>query len=465
MVLLREHVILRTFVHIFARISARTSTRPDTTMHATPSYSMFAHNPEGRAACVYPYWPLGEVGFLSEERRINVAITRARRHVSVICDSHTVSNNKFLKDLVTYFNEHGEVRTAFEYLDDIVPEKYSQENESSKPETSVKKDIRAKPKKSGNSNLSSHRPNTTTESQAKEKNRTKQADSVKNFQHSKNLDDQTESSAKDKLQEEIEDFIANNDKTQLTFPSTLTSHERLLVHQIAEKCGLQHVSTGDGGNRCITLSKHKVISAEAVSQTLDDFVAQKPLQSQTSEKEAEEKEICRKAPPSNLDLKRLHMERMHREKDKLEEKAKIKKEATVPKVAEKKAMDTKRKSGNKSEAERSDMDSFDSLLAEAVKADNTCGFGKCKASVVTVGNFCILCNKRFCLSHHIPEVHGCGERVKARARARISREGVIYAGSGHKDHSLDPTKKAHLQRKIDKKINELSNQRKVKKEK
>ncbi|CAI9551499.1 unnamed protein product, partial [Staurois parvus] len=65
---------------------------------------------------------------------------------------------------------------------------------------------------------------------------------------------------------------------------------------------------------------------------------------------------------------------------------------------------SKGKGGNKPEPESSDMDSFDALLAEAVKADNTCGFGKCKASVVTVGDFCIHCNKRFCLSHHIPEV-------------------------------------------------------------
>ncbi|XP_077316913.1 DNA-binding protein SMUBP-2 isoform X2 [Lithobates pipiens] len=405
----------------------------------------------------------GEVGFLAEERRINVAVTRARRHVAVICDSHTVSNSKFLKDLVTYFNEHGEVRTAFEYLDDIAPEKYSHENESSKLEATVKKDSKAKPKKSGNSNFSSHKPNTTTESQAKEKSLTKQDNSVKDFPQSNNLGDQTESLAKEKLQEEIEDFIADHDKTQLMFPSTLTSHNRLWVHQIAEKYGLQHVSTGEGRNRCITLSKHKVISADAVSQKIDDSVAQKPFQSQTSEKEAKEKEIQHKASPNNLDLKHLHMERMQREKDKLEEKRK--KESAVPKAAEKKTSNVKRKGGNKPEPERSDLDSFDALLAETMKADNTCGFGKCKASVVTVGDFCIHCNKRFCLSHHVPEVHGCGERAKAQARTRISREGVIYAGSGHKDHSLDPTKKAHLQRKLDKKINEMSSQRKVKKEK
>ncbi|XP_073429997.1 DNA-binding protein SMUBP-2 isoform X2 [Dendrobates tinctorius] len=117
------------------------------------------------------------------------------------------------------------------------------------------------------------------------------------------------------------------------------------------------------------------------------------------------------------------------------------------------------------DAESSGTDDFEALIAAAVKADNTCGFAKCKSSVVTVGDFCIHCNKRYCLSHHIPEVHGCGDKAKANARLRISREGMLYAGSGHKDHSLDPTKKAHLQRRLDKKIYDLSNQRKVKKEK
>jgi ATP-dependent RNA/DNA helicase IGHMBP2 len=35
------------------------------------------------------------VGFLAEKRRMNVAITRARRHLAVVCDSVTVSNDPY----------------------------------------------------------------------------------------------------------------------------------------------------------------------------------------------------------------------------------------------------------------------------------------------------------------------------------------------------------------------------------
>lgn len=62
-----------------------------------------------------------------------------------------------------------------------------------------------------------------------------------------------------------------------------------------------------------------------------------------------------------------------------------------------------------------------------------------------------------------PQVHGCGEKAKAHARQRISREGVLYPGSGSKDKSLDPAKRAHLQRRLDKKLSELTSQRKSKK--
>lgn len=62
------------------------------------------------------------------------------------------------------------------------------------------------------------------------------------------------------------------------------------------------------------------------------------------------------------------------------------------------------------------------------------------------------------------QVHGCGDKAKSHARMRISKEGVLYAGSGRKDTSMDPNKKAHLQRKLDSKLKDMASQRKPKKE-
>ncbi|RWR73779.1 DNA-binding protein SMUBP-2 [Cinnamomum micranthum f. kanehirae] len=56
-----------------------------------------------------------EVGFLSDRRRMNVAVTRARRQCCLVCDTETVSHDSFLKRLVEYFEEHGEYLSASEY--------------------------------------------------------------------------------------------------------------------------------------------------------------------------------------------------------------------------------------------------------------------------------------------------------------------------------------------------------------
>ena len=57
----------------------------------------------------------GEVGFLADQRRMNVAVTRARRHVALFGDSATLSMNAFLGALVEYANGSGEYRSAYEY--------------------------------------------------------------------------------------------------------------------------------------------------------------------------------------------------------------------------------------------------------------------------------------------------------------------------------------------------------------
>lgn len=57
----------------------------------------------------------GEVGFLADNRRMNVAVTRARRHCCLVCDTDTVSKDPFLKRLVEYFEQHGEYVSAEGY--------------------------------------------------------------------------------------------------------------------------------------------------------------------------------------------------------------------------------------------------------------------------------------------------------------------------------------------------------------
>lgn len=56
----------------------------------------------------------GEIGFLSDLRRTNVALTRARRKLIVVGDSATLSNDPFYKRLIEYFEKIGAYRTVWE---------------------------------------------------------------------------------------------------------------------------------------------------------------------------------------------------------------------------------------------------------------------------------------------------------------------------------------------------------------
>ncbi|KTG39231.1 hypothetical protein cypCar_00007578, partial [Cyprinus carpio] len=266
-----------------------------------------------------------EVGFLAEDRRINVAVTRARHQLVVMCDSQTVRNHDFLKSLVS---EHGEVRTAFEYLEDRVVQNYICDEKN------------------------------------KQINST---DAASTKQKPKNHDKKTEQEQKKS---------ANN--------------------------------------------------------------------------------------------KSLHLVRMHREQEK-QQSVRQEPDPNASKSQSVKKPKGTSKGNIKIKAEATDIaagampdDDLDVLIDAVVKADSFCGFVKCKASILTLGQLCLYFNRQYCPSHHIPEVHRCGDKAKAQAGMRISKEGVLYAGSGQKDKSIDPNKKAYLQRKLDSKLKDMASQTKTK---
>ncbi len=55
----------------------------------------------------------GEVGFLADHRRLNVAVTRARRHCALVGDSATLARDPVLGGLLSHCAAHGEHRSAW----------------------------------------------------------------------------------------------------------------------------------------------------------------------------------------------------------------------------------------------------------------------------------------------------------------------------------------------------------------
>uniref|UniRef100_A0A8C7SBD4 DNA helicase n=1 Tax=Oncorhynchus mykiss TaxID=8022 RepID=A0A8C7SBD4_ONCMY len=339
----------------------------------------------------------GEIGFLAEDRRINVAVTRARRHLALVCDTQTVQTHGFLKTLIDHMTQHGDVRTAFEYLQDIVPQNYTRDH----------RDTKSNNTKATASNSASN----------KQKGRG-QAGSKVEPGHKR---------------------TSGGNKTQGGEPQTGSGITIRTSLTVAEELGLNHESQGEGKDRCITVSRPPTGSNEAGEEE----------EQQAQEPSAVREEESVTGPPVGqpaADLKTLHLERMRRD------------------ICFSPLGKTKKTKAGACEiaAAATAADDFDTLIDAVVKAERVCSFVKCKTLVIHLGQLCLFCNRQYCLGHHIPEVHGCGDQARANARMRISKEGVLYAGSGHKDKSVDPNKKAYLHRKLDSKLKDMEKQRKTK---
>lgn len=258
---------------------------------------------------------LGEVGFLAEHRRINVAITRARRHLAIVADSETVSHDGFLKSLVEYMSSEGEVRSAHEYLQDSLTnavDSYSNEHDEvlltqttivsktkqglNEKKTTISKEnheeesdelkavdavenrsINNEGDSSTTENVSQQGPVNVTPEPPAVNGRipTKPGKKEMNEPQLSGSNTATAKYSRETLEKEIVDFIQDGSKFELSFPKTLNSQQRFDVHSIAEKLSLCHESRGEGKERYIVVRKAKPASKGLFMDSMSSMVLEK----------------------------------------------------------------------------------------------------------------------------------------------------------------------------------------------
>ncbi|KAG0417475.1 hypothetical protein HPB47_005582 [Ixodes persulcatus] len=387
----------------------------------------------------------GNVGFLAEDRRINVAVTRARRHVAVICDTVTVSRHDFLKSLVDYLTSEGEVRSAREYSSDL------ELCSAVRPQGLRLNEEKKKPVKKPGAKSKTTTTHPATQQKGCVQRQKYPATGNGTRQHPQKPEDDV---TLGRICKEVEAFVASG-STEQAFPATLTAYERRLVHEVAERFSLLHASEGDGEERHIVLRK-RAEAKPSPNQPSSKALAEKTTSTKKSDpKEQRTTPRCPDETPESDDASAPS-----------DESDSVEQSAAVAQAAKPKASVSLRKQKQKKHVAKAangdskDEDNFDELIASVMVADRTCTDPTCQEKLHTVlagtGGPCPFCKRGYCFKHALPEAHGCGDEARAHARAAWlkSRGGTVAPPR------LRPDKKAQVRKELSKQLAKMADSRK-----
>jgi len=315
--------------------------------------------------------PEHKVGFLSDQRRMNVAITRAKTFVGIVCDSTTVSSNSFLEGIIKYVTKYGQVIHARTYSTD--PDLLF-----STGAFSGKKEVKKKAKKP-----------------KKKKPAKVQVEEMKKvLSFSLPIEDNKEI---EELHDEVDEFIKSN-KEFYEMSEKLTSYQRMQVHQYVSNNykNITHTAEGVGPNRRIILRKN--VKEEIKQPTIKD-----EIENETHEEIKEEV----------------------KEEREDEVKSKMKEEVKKENVKKKKAKKKKSK-----EIEEKKSEDEDEILNKMIEDNKMCNMilengVRCKTTTEIGGRVCAYCAKRYCLEHLGLRTHKCPTNIKTQGTTNVSLKAAV----------------------------------------
>ena len=215
------------------------------------------------------------IGFLSNDRRLNVAVTRAKRHACVICDSETVGKSKFINNLLTWIEQHGEQFSALEFIST-----FSNDNDGRQTHgLNLQYDLNRVA-------LEKERFQVSFKEHAVDTSQTTSQSAASAILSKCSLEDEQRRKG---LIEKISAFAeAGQPGDKLIFSSELSKGDRFAVHEEAERLGIGHFSEGvEGVDRRITLFLPQAVSLSN-REDMIDASASAPEDHPNEEKATEE---------------------------------------------------------------------------------------------------------------------------------------------------------------------------------
>ncbi|CAI5731749.1 unnamed protein product [Hyaloperonospora brassicae] len=360
-----------------------------------------------------------QVGFLGDDRRINVAITRAKRHVAVVCDTDTITSHKFLAVLVQHFENFGEYRSAQEYLEmDVVQGAVDEQLMSLQSALVFASE-------SCSTDATESSPNVAAKFDL-----AKAAKSKKRVAHKKVVKTTLSPSPKSAKVEQTEDEAETLETKTNAFDAVDDVEEKdedeKEDESVVSKSVFQMMSSDSDSSD----DEH---NSDGLKEDVDEGKVSSGLRKRSSPRAGTDLKAA------NSMLKDLHLDRLTRQ--------------AVPPPAQ----STKKNKKKKGDANRATIDEvrdgegeLEYLTRQASKS-STCAFEKassCKKRVTMFGSVCKFCKLKFCYDHVLPEVHGCGNAVRKFERAEFQRPTT----SSDRKKTLTSDKRKVLKKKLNEKV-------------